>query len=66
MTTLFISDLHLEAVRRNGLVVRVDGSLVLKPDDQLTVIGPLDGLPDTDDLARILVGSSRSSTGVRR
>ncbi|MCP3855344.1 MAG: amino acid permease [Actinomycetia bacterium] len=49
--------LHLEAVRREGRVIRVESGLILEPDDQLTVIGPLDGLPDADELARILLGT---------
>jgi APA family basic amino acid/polyamine antiporter len=46
---------HLEAVRRDGAVIRTDDELVLEADDQLTMIGPLDGLPDADDLAAILI-----------
>ena len=45
---------HLEAIRRDGRVVRADPGLVLRADDQITLIGPLDGLPDLDDLARLL------------
>jgi hypothetical protein len=47
--------LHLEAVRRAGRVVRADLDLVLEADDQLTVIGPVDGLPASDDLVEALV-----------
>ena len=37
--------LHFEAVRRRGKVIRADASLVLESDDQLTIIGPVGGLP---------------------
>ncbi len=49
------SELHLEAVRRDGTVLRVDGGLTLAADDQLTVIGPADGLPEADELAAVLL-----------
>ncbi|MCP5025658.1 MAG: amino acid permease [Actinomycetia bacterium] len=52
-------DLHLEAVRRDGRVIRADPDLVLEADDQLTVIGPLDGIPDAGELARVL-GSTKT------
>ncbi len=45
---------HLEAIRRDGQVLRADGDLVLIADDQVTLIGPLDELPDLDDLSTIL------------
>ena len=37
--------LHFEAVGRGGKVIRADASLVLESDDQLTIIGPVGGLP---------------------
>ncbi len=49
------TDIHLEAVRRDGVVIRAEPDLALEPDDQLTVIGPLDELPDTDELAALLL-----------
>ncbi len=48
------SEVHLEAVRRDGRVLRTSDDLVLEADDQLTVIGPPNGLPDADELSRIL------------
>jgi len=51
------ADFHLEAVRRDGIVIRTDDEFVLEADDQLTMIGPLDGLPDPDDLAAALIRS---------
>ena len=54
------SELHLEAVRRDGKVIRADPELVLKADDQLTVIGPLDGLPPADELAAALLAERDS------
>lgn len=44
----------LEAVRRDDVVIRAHKDLILKADDQLTVIGPLDSLPTAFDLAEIL------------
>jgi len=55
------SELHLEAVRRDGKVIRADPELVLKADDQLTVIGPLDDLPSPDELAAALLAERDSS-----
>ncbi len=49
------SGLHLEAVRRGGKVLRVMPNMLLKADDQLAVIGPLDGLPSADQLAGVLL-----------
>ena len=46
---------HLEAIRRNGKVVRAHGDLALEADDQVTVIGPSGALPDADDLASVLL-----------
>ena len=48
--------LHLEAVRRSGRVIRTVDGLVLEADDQLTIIGPVDGLPTSDELAAVLIG----------
>ena len=45
---------HLEAIRRDGRVLRADDDLVLQADDQITLIGPLGGLPEFDNLAAIL------------
>lgn len=42
---------RLEAVRRSGRVLRTTGDLVLEADDQLTIIGPVGGLPGGDALA---------------
>ena len=44
----------LEAVGREGRVLRAEADLVLEADDQITVLGPLDGLPDVDGVARVL------------
>ena len=51
--------LHLEAVRRSGRVVRTADDLVLEADDQLTIIGPVDGLPTSEELATVLIGPVR-------
>ena len=51
------SEIQLEAVRREGRVLRIDDDLVLEADDQLTVIGPCDRLPDPDELHRLLIRS---------
>ncbi len=45
---------HLEAIRRDGRVLRADAELVLTADDQITMIGPLGGLPDFDEVAAVL------------
>ncbi len=45
----------LEAVRRNGRVIRTDPDFVLGADDQLTVIGPTGSLPSPDQLAVTLI-----------
>lgn len=47
-------EVHLEAVRRDGRVLRTNDDLVLQADDQLTVIGPSNGLPDADQLLGVL------------
>ncbi len=47
---------HLEAVRRDGRVLRADDDLELEADDQITLIGPPGGLPGFDDLAAVLTG----------
>ena len=44
----------LEAVSREGRVLRAQADLVLEADDQITVLGPPGGLPDLDDVARVL------------
>ncbi len=46
---------RLEAIRRDGQVVRAGDSLVLCADDQVSLIGPLGELPDVDGLARVLL-----------
>jgi len=48
------SGFFLEAVSREGRVLRAEADLVLEADDQITVLGPLDGLPDVDGVARVL------------
>ncbi len=47
-------EVHLEAVRRDGRVLRTTDDLVLEADDQLTVIGPSNCLPAADELHGIL------------
>ena len=44
----------LEAVSREGRVLRAEADLVLEADDQITVLGPPDSLPNLDDVARVL------------
>ena len=44
----------LEAISREGRVLRAESDLVLEADDQITVLGPPDSLPDLDDVARLL------------
>ena len=44
----------LEAVSREGRVLRAEAGLVLEADDQITVLGPPGGLPLMDDVARVL------------
>ena len=44
----------LEAVRRNGAVLRTHADLVLDADDQLTLIGPVGELPTHLELAELL------------
>ena len=48
------SGFFLEAVSREGRVLRAESDLVLEADDQITVLGPLDGLPDVDGVAGVL------------
>lgn len=48
---------QLEAVRRDGAVVRVDDDLRLRVDDQLTLIGPGDRLPAPDQPAAALLAT---------
>ncbi len=50
---------HLEAVRRNGRVLRTTDELVLEADDQLTIIGPLNELPSADELTTVLTSPLR-------
>lgn len=45
---------ELEAVRRDGAVLRTVDDLVLQADDQLTIIGPLDALPTLVELTDVL------------
>ncbi len=54
------SELHLEAIRREGRVLRADDHLVLQADDQLTIIGPLGQLPTGDELATDLLAEGAS------
>ncbi len=49
------ADLHAQAVRRDGKVIRADPDLRLEPDDQLTIIGPLGGLPAGPELVSRLI-----------
>ena len=44
----------LEAVSREGRVLRAEANLVLEADDQITVLGPPGGLPLLDDVAKVL------------
>ena len=46
----------VEAIRRDGVVIRADADTVLQADDQITLIGPKGQLPEFDDLARLLNG----------
>ena len=46
----------VEAIRRDGVVIRADTDTVLQADDQITLIGPKGQLPDFDDLTRLLNG----------
>jgi Trk K+ transport system NAD-binding subunit len=48
--------MDLEAVRRDGGVLRAHDDLVLNADDQLTIIGPAGGLPSLLDLTTTLTG----------
>ncbi len=48
-------EVHLEVVRRDGRILKIDDDLVLQADDQLMVIGPLDSLPDADGLPPVLI-----------
>lgn len=48
------TEVHLEAVRRDGRVLRTNDDLILQADDQLTVIGPSNCLPDADELPGVL------------
>ena len=45
---------YLEAVSREGRVLRAEADLVLEADDQITLLGPPDSLPLLDDVARVL------------
>ena len=45
---------YLEAVSREGRVLRADADLVLEADDQITVLGPPNSLPPLDDVAKLL------------
>ncbi len=54
------TELHLEAVSRDGKVIRAVPELILKADDQLTVIGPVDELPTADELAAALLTGRES------
>ena len=44
----------LEAVSREGRVLRAEADLVLEADDQITVLGPPDSLPVLDDVVGVL------------
>ncbi len=48
------SGFFLEAVSREGRVLRAEADLVLEADDQITVLGPPDSLPDLDGVTRVL------------
>ena len=48
------SGFFLEAVSREGRVLRAEADLVLEADDQITVLGPPDSLPDLDHVTRVL------------
>ena len=48
------SGFFLEAVSREGRVLRAEANLVLEADDQITVLGPPGALPALDDVARVL------------
>lgn len=50
------SELHADAIRRAGRVIRASPDLVLEADDQLTIIGPLGALPEGQALADRLIG----------
>ncbi|MDH3754749.1 MAG: amino acid permease, partial [Acidimicrobiia bacterium] len=45
---------RLEAVRRDGRVLRTTDDFMLEADDQLTIIGPADSLASPDELADTL------------
>ena len=44
----------LEAVNREGRVLRAEADLVLEADDQITVLGPPNSLPVLDDVVGVL------------
>ena len=44
----------LEAVSREGRVLRAEADLVLEADDQITVLGPPNSLPVLDDIVGVL------------
>ncbi len=46
----------LEAVSREGRVLRAEADLVLEADDQITVLGPPNSLPVLDDVVGVLAG----------
>ncbi len=48
------SGFFLEAVSREGRVLRAEADLVLEADDQITVLGPPDSLPDLDGVTQVL------------
>ena len=47
-------DYQLEAIRRDGDVLRADPDLVLADDDQITITGPVGSLPELDQVTSIL------------
>ncbi|MEE9415513.1 MAG: amino acid permease [Acidimicrobiales bacterium] len=48
-------EMNFEAVRRKGRVIRATDELILEADDQLTIIGPGEGLPTGDALAAAVI-----------
>lgn len=52
------ADVHAEAIRRNGIVIRVTDDLILEADDQLTIVGPQGQVPGGSELVANLNGSA--------
>ncbi len=51
---------HFEAVVRHGKVLNPDDDFILEADDQLTLIGPVDGLPPIERFAEMVTESALS------